>query len=86
MIATFILTDYANQAMSYAEFDKLEDGTFAGKIPECPGAISFATTLRECEETLHSVLEDWVFVGLKLDQVLPIIDGIDLNRELLVDL
>jgi hypothetical protein len=33
MITRFVLTDYIEQAMSLAIFDKLEDGSFLGKIP-----------------------------------------------------
>jgi hypothetical protein len=30
---------------------------------------------------LRSTLEDWLWLGLKLGHQLPVIDGIDLNRE-----
>ncbi len=67
--------------MAQAVYDKLEDGTFAGKIPPCKGVVAFGKTLRECEDELHSTLEDWILVGLKLGHPLPVIEGIDLNRE-----
>jgi predicted RNase H-like HicB family nuclease len=76
-----ILTGYIDSAMSYAEYDKLEDGTFFGRIPRCKGVVAFGTTLRECEHELQSTLEDWIFVGLKLRHELPVIDGFDLNKE-----
>jgi len=44
----------------------LEDGTFFGRIPLCKGVVAFAVTLRECEDELRSMLEDWVLVRLKL--------------------
>ncbi len=81
MKAHFILTDYINRAMTYAAYDKLDDGTFAGRIPPCPGVVAFAPTLSACEMELRSTLEDWILVGLKLGHTLPVIDGIDLNRE-----
>jgi predicted RNase H-like HicB family nuclease len=81
MIGQFILTDYLDRALSIAEYDKLEDGSFSGRIPSCKGVIAFAQTLRECEIELHSTLEDWVLVGLKLGHKLPVLDDIDLNRE-----
>lgn len=62
----FILTGYIDSALSGAEYDKLEDGTFAGRIPLCKGVIAFGQTLRECEKELRSTLEDWIPVGLKL--------------------
>jgi predicted RNase H-like HicB family nuclease len=59
----------------------LEDDTFAGRIPTCPGVAAFAPSLSECEAEPRSTLEDWILVGLKLGHTLPVIDGIDLNKE-----
>lgn len=79
MTGTYILTDYLERALSQAEYDKLEDGSFFGKIPSCKGVIAFGTTLRECEAELHSTLEDWVLVGLKLGHQLPLLGNMNLN-------
>ena len=76
-----ILTGYVNSSLSYAEYDKLEDGTFTGRIPGCKGVIAFGNTLRNCENELQSTLEDWIFIGLKLGHQLPVFDGFDLNKE-----
>ncbi len=81
MTVRFILTEYVSEVMARAVYDKLEDGTFAGRIPDCKGVVAFGATLRECEDELRSTLEDWILVGLKLGHPLPVIDGIDLNRE-----
>jgi predicted RNase H-like HicB family nuclease len=59
--------------MAYAIYDKLEDGTFAGRIPQCKGVVAFGATLRECENELRSTLEDWILIGLKLGHPLPVI-------------
>jgi len=75
MTRQYILSDYLNRALSQAEYDKLEDGTFFGRIPLCKGVVAFAATLRECENKLCSVLEDWVLVGLKLGHELPIMNN-----------
>ena len=81
MMKGFVLTDYIQQAMSLAAYDKLEDGTFVGRIPPCQGVIAFGSTLRQCEDELRSTLEDWILVGLKLSHPLPVIEDIDLNKE-----
>ena len=81
MTIRFILTEYVSQAMAQAVYDKLKDGSFAGKIPPCAGVIAFGSTLPECETELRSTLEDWILVGLKLGHPLPVIGGIDLNKE-----
>jgi len=58
--------------MAQAVYDKLEDGTFAGRISSCKGVLAFGPTLRQCEEDLRSTLEDWILVGLKLGHPLPV--------------
>ncbi len=73
MAAQFIFTDYINDLMAQAEYDKLEDGTFGGRIPVCKGVVAFANSLRDCESELYSILEDWIFVGIKLGHRLPVI-------------
>lgn len=73
MAARHILSEYIDNAMSQAQYDKLEDNTFADRIPSCTGVIAFSITLRECEDELRSTLEDWILVGLKLGHSLPVI-------------
>jgi len=77
----FTLTDYINSALACAEYDKLEDGSFMGRVPKCKGVIAFAKSLRECEDELRSTLEDWILVGIKLGHHLPVINEINLNRK-----
>ena len=81
MPVQYILTEYIDQAMAQAEYDKLDDSTFSGRIPACIGVVAFGATLRQCQEELRSILEDWIFVGLKLGHSLPVIAEIDLNKE-----
>ena len=77
----YIFTGYIESALSHAEYDKLDDHRFSGRIPFCKGVIAFGKTLKECEDELQSALENWILVGLKLGHSLPIIDRYDLNRE-----
>ncbi len=77
MVTYFIISKYISHAMAQAEYDKLEDNTFSGRIPACKGVIAFGLTLHECQAELHSTLEDWLLVGFKLGHPLPVIDGID---------
>ncbi len=81
MTTAFILSDYVEGAVSQAIYDKLEDGTFFGKIPVCQGVVAFGASLRECQNELRSTLEDWILLGLKLGHSLPVIDNINLNQE-----
>jgi predicted RNase H-like HicB family nuclease len=36
--------------MAEALYDKLEDGTYIGRIPTCKGVVALGAALRECEE------------------------------------
>jgi len=75
-----MITKYINSAMSKAVYDKLEDGSFAGKIPQCPGVIAFADTLYRCEQELRESLEGWLIVKLKHGDNLPVISNVNLNK------
>lgn len=74
-----LLTAYIQAAMAEATYDKLEDGSFCGRIPVCPGVIAFDESLEGCRNELQSVLEGWIILGLRSGDPLPIIDHIDLN-------
>lgn len=80
MAVRFILTEYVNRAMAHAIHDKLEDGTFTGRIPPCKGVVAFGAMLRGCEDELRSILEDWILIGFKLEHCLPAIDSIDIKN------
>ena len=67
----YIFTGYIESALFHAKYDKLEDGTYSGRIPLCKGVIAFGETLKECEKELQSTLEDWILVGLKLGHYIP---------------
>jgi predicted RNase H-like HicB family nuclease len=73
---------YIDKAMSEATYEKLDENEFVGKISCCWGVIAFASSLEECKDELLSVLEDWILVGLRLGHPLPVVGGIDLNKEL----
>ena len=76
-----LLTAYIQSAMARATCDKLEDGSFCGRIPACPGVIAFEESPEGCREELQSVLEGWIILGLRSGDPLPMIDGIDLNAK-----
>ncbi len=40
------MSEYIDQAMAQAEYDKLEDRRFSGWIAACPGVLAFSGTLR----------------------------------------
>ena len=68
-----MLLEYINKAMSRALYDKLEDGSFSGKIPECPGVVAFGETLYQCQQEVRSSLEGWLMVKIRYGDNLPVI-------------
>jgi predicted RNase H-like HicB family nuclease len=77
----FVLSDYVQAALAEAAYDKLEDETYSGHIAVCPGVVAFGASLRECEDQLRTTLEDWILLGLRLKHPIPLVGGIDLNKE-----
>ncbi len=67
--------------MRHAKYELMENGHLYGHIPECQGVWAEAANLEQCREELQSTLEDWLLLGLQLGHVLPVIEGLDLNRK-----
>ena len=77
-----MLVEYISKAMSKAVYDKLEDSSFSGNIPQCPGVIVLGTTLYECQEELRTCLEGWLIVKIRHGDKLPVIGMINLNKKM----
>ncbi len=77
-----MLIEYVNKAMSKAVYDKLEDESFSGKIPQCPGVVAFGETLYQCQQELRSSLEGWLIVKIRHGDKLPVIGRLDLNKKM----
>lgn len=65
--------------MRAARYEIMEDGEFYGTIPLCPGTWATGATLEACRDELAEVLEDWVLLGVRARQPLPVIEGIELT-------
>ena len=75
-----MLIEYISKAMTKAVYEKLEDGTYSGKIPQCHGVIAFGETLYQCEQELKASLEGWLIVKLRHGDKFPVISNISLNK------
>ncbi len=73
-----MIIKFIDSAMSKAVYDKLEDRSFSGKIPQCPGVIAFGETLYQCEQELKESLEGWLIVKLRYGDKLPVIGKVNL--------
>ena len=70
---------YIQLAMRHATFEILDDQTFYGEIVGFQGVYANAETLEQCREELQSVLEGWITLGLKMNHLLPEVDGVRLE-------
>ncbi|MBU4289223.1 MAG: type II toxin-antitoxin system HicB family antitoxin [Proteobacteria bacterium] len=77
-----MLIEYINKALGKAVYDKLEDSSFSGKIPQCPGVVAFGETLHQCQQELRTSLEGWLIVKIRHGDTLPVIGRINLNRRM----
>ena len=77
-----MIIKYLSEAMRRAKYKILEDGSYYGWIEELPGVWATASSLEECREELQSVVEDWLFLGLKLGHHIIPLGDIDLNTQL----
>jgi predicted RNase H-like HicB family nuclease len=73
MSTRYVLTDYFDAVLKRAKFKRLADGSFAGRIVECPGLLVFGDSTDGCRKELRATLEEWVLLGLKLGHPLPVI-------------
>ena len=76
-----MLVEFVKVAMDRAAYDKLKNGEFYGEIPPCPGVWATGKTPERCREELQEVLEDWLLLKLRDGDMIPVIDGIDLNLQ-----
>jgi predicted RNase H-like HicB family nuclease len=75
-----MLTKYVAAAMRRAEYEVLEDdGSIYGHAPDLPGAWANAPTKEACQEELQEVVEEWIMLTIADHDLLPVIEGIDLN-------
>jgi predicted RNase H-like HicB family nuclease len=76
-----MLSSYIHAAMKHAHFELMENGRFFGSIPGVQGVWSEGSTLEESRDELIEVLESWLFLSLRRGDSIPVMDGMDLNRE-----
>lgn len=81
-----MLTTYIRAAMGRATYELLANGEgYYGEIPGLHGVWANEDTLERCREELQAVLENWIWLGLRLGHPIPPLDGIDLSRPVPVE-
>lgn len=72
---------FAREAIEYAVIERLEDGTFVGRVPQLPGVIAFGPSREDCGKELLTVIEDWAKFRVERGRRVPALGDIDLNTE-----
>ena len=76
-----MITAYIKAAMRQAKYELMENGRWFASIPVCPGCWADGEEIESCREELESVLEDWILIGIRYGDSLPVIAGLDLNPQ-----
>ena len=72
-----MLLEYIQAAMDRARYEILsDDGSYYGRIPGFKGLWANAGTLEDCRRELQSTLEDWILLGIRFGDRLPVVKGI----------
>ncbi len=70
---------YVDKAMHSAVYEALEDGTFFGSLSGFDGVSAIGQTVEDCREELRGALEDWLVLGLWMnDEAIPKLGKLDL--------
>ena len=75
-----ILTTYIKSTLEKAVLKQLEDGSYFGQIPDCPGVWANEQDLEYCRQVLQEVFEEWLLLKLKDNDPLPVIGEVNLNE------
>lgn len=68
-----MLNDYIDRTMQHAQYERIEDGTYFGRIPGFKGVWANASTVRECRNELREVLEGWILLNIADYTPLPVV-------------
>jgi len=74
-----LLNNYMDKAMSHAQFERIEDGTWFGLIPGLDGLWANAPTEEMCQQELRETLEGWILLGIAHHSDLSVVDGMTLE-------
>lgn len=70
---------YVRLALSHAQFEQNEDGTWTVEVPILPGCITWGETRSEAVEMAKDAIEAWVLTAVRFGDALPEIDGCTLQ-------
>lgn len=73
-----MLSDFIQKVMKRAKYKVLDDGVYFGEIKGLQGVWAGAKDLESCRNELQEVFEDWLFLKIKNNEVVP---GFKINTD-----
>ncbi len=75
----YMIRRYLDEALRRADYEKLEDGTYAAEVPGLQGVLATGTTLEKCRDELAEVIEEWILVRVAQGLAVPKIGGVEIS-------
>ena len=66
-----MITAYVKEALQNAQYERLEDGSIYGDVPQLPGVLANAATVEACRDQLAEVIEEWILVRVSQRLAIP---------------
>lgn len=76
-----MLNEYCKKVIETAIYKQLSDGTWFGEIPGFRGVWANDKSMEKCREELIEVLEEWLFLKLRDGDLIPEIDGLQIELQ-----
>jgi predicted RNase H-like HicB family nuclease len=74
-----MLLEYITAALENAEYKKLENGTWFAEISGFEGVWANSKTVEGCRKELSEVLEEWIILKLRDRELIPKVEGVEIN-------
>ncbi len=74
-----MLIEYIQKAIEYAEYKKLEDGSWFAEIPGFEGVWSNGKSIEECRRELIEVLEEWLILKIRDGNPIPKLKDVNID-------
>lgn len=74
-----MLSEYIDHAMRHARYERIEDGTYFGDIPEFAGLWANGPSQEDTARELRETLEEWILLSIADHTPLPVIDGLTME-------
>ncbi|HDN80313.1 MAG TPA: type II toxin-antitoxin system HicB family antitoxin [Chloroflexi bacterium] len=75
MVRRVSFEEYVRLALSYAVYERDEDGKWTVEVPMLPGCVTWGETRAEAVEMAEDAIKGWILTALRFGDELPVIDG-----------